>query len=997
MSQVVEFFEIKVPYCGNVYGVSPCRARIASDNDPVAARFDGASYLKRAGGLTGAADSKSFTFSCWARIADGVGGNLLVAVTALDGNTVRTYLSFSPIDNRFTVGAYNAAGTLILDHRSSVVPTGPFVHLLASYDLSNPARAHIYINDVSDIAQSFTFTDDTIDFTMSDWGVGGAPGGNGKLDGALADLWFAPGVYLDLSVESNRRKFIDASGNPVSLGATGNTPTGTSPLTFMSGEISTWHTNDGTGGGFTLTGTLAADDFGTGTAKCFQCLSTCQDTENFAEETRTLRFAKPADYLPRDIDIVGPWIGSIDFTAATVSLGENLGTRAVLKVRIEDHPHSDAGEGLDPYQAARGYDPFERGSFWPRFVARYPSLDGAECAWIIGEAGQALADMERRTFYIEGSASGDGAVTLTAKDPVTFLGGGKAQIPVLSEGFLSAGISSSATSFTISPTGAGDDYGASGYIRIAGKEDCSFTRSGDAFTIVRAALGTTAASHASGDRVQLVKRYASVAAADIIENAITGYTDMPAGLIPLAEWQLEDSTNLGTLYTFTLGEPVAVDAFVSRVLEQCGAMLWYDDLANELRFRVIKSIPPAAEIVSEANVVNKTFEMTAQPEQRVSRAWVYYGINDPTKRRDDLDNYRQAAKRPDEVTALASERLYGSQSLRKIFADGIAIGGGSVAQRVGNLLVGRKQRPPRRFKWSMLRGQSLPDLGGGYYLDWRSLQDASGAREQVPVQIISVRPAGAIFQFVAEEMRFTDLDVGSSTDRVLLINFEAYNLNLRAVHDLTYPSTFDGVTVRFLISSTVGSTSTAVPAIVVGDWPVGFVPVVELTGRIQGKGGRGGNGGTWPAPGGAGAAGGTALYTRHPIDLDLSSGGEIWAGGGGGGGGSPSFDGGGDHGGAPGGGGAGKTGGDPGSIGTGFNSSSSAAQAGTDAAGGSPGSRGFFLAGFGGAGGGPGLPGAAGGPASLAGGAAGPAGAAIDGVSYCSITGTGDRRGGQIN
>ncbi|KRR03928.1 hypothetical protein CP49_41145 [Bradyrhizobium valentinum] len=42
-----------------------------------------------------------------------------------------------------------------------------------------------------------------------------------------------------------------------------------------------------------------------------------------------------------------------------------------------------------------------------------------------------------------------------------------------------------------------------------------------------------------------------------------------------------------------------------------------------------------------------------------------------------------------------------------------------------------------------------------------------------------------------------------------LIDFNGYNLNLRTMHDQIYPSTFDGVTVTFLISSTIGSTSLA--------------------------------------------------------------------------------------------------------------------------------------------------------------------------------------------
>ncbi len=936
--------------------------------------------------------------------------------------------------------------------------------------------------------------------------------------------------------------------------------------------------------------------------ECFQCLGTCQDVENFVETTETIRFAKPADYLKETgIDIVGPWIKSIDHTSAVISLAENVGTRAVLKVVLEDHRHSDAGTGLDPYHANRGYNPYERGSFWPRFVARYPSLDGVECAWIIGEVGQAIEDMERRTFYIEGAPSGDGQVTITAKDPVKFLAGGKAQIPALSEGSLIGDITISDTSLTLTPSDIGSTYGTTGWVRLAGKEDAQFyrdvtegndancllllhfdgadgsttatdssasartltangnaqidaadsaflqaglldgagdywtapdsadwtftgdftvdfdtkfsslaasralfghgsgataqyrlivatngavtfevlntstlltmssaagavttgvkmhlaverngnvwtiykdgaaiatttaavtipnyagffkvgadgnlansmagwidefrvsnvaryagaftppvapyTSSDDILTLVRGALGTTASAHSAGDRVQLVKRYASQAAADILNDAISNYSDMPAGMIPLAEWQLEDATNLGTLYTYTLGEPTPVDAFASRVLEQSGSMMWHDDLANKLRFKVIKAVPPAAEVISEANVINKTFEVTAQPEQRFSRAQVYYGIADPTKRRDDLSNYRQATRRPDDETAETSERLYGSKSIRTIVADGIAIGGSSVADRVGNLVVGRKQRPPRRFKWSMFRAEpNLPVLGGGYFIDWRSLQDASGQRKQVPVQVISAKVSATIVTYTAEEMRFTDLDTGSSTDRVLLINFDTNNINLREVHDLTYPSVFTGgVTVTFLNTATIGSTSTTSPAVDLGDWsdvPMGFKPKLVNQGRIQGKGGFGGA--ALLVGVNSGQDGGTALKALYDFDLDNADG-EIFGGGGGGASGAGNVF-------APGGAGGGGAGTNPGAGGAGFPGYGVLPGGDGTADNGGAGSSGLPYAGSDG-----GDPGQAG--SGVGGGAAGNA---IDGISFVTDVGAdpGDIAGPTIN
>ncbi|WP_192246072.1 hypothetical protein [Mesorhizobium silamurunense] len=76
------------------------------------------------------------------------------------------------------------------------------------------------------------------------------------VSGDFADIWFAPGQFIDFSVEANRRKFVDASGKPVYLGANGEMPTGTAPAVFFSGDATGFATNKGTGGAFTLTGSL---------------------------------------------------------------------------------------------------------------------------------------------------------------------------------------------------------------------------------------------------------------------------------------------------------------------------------------------------------------------------------------------------------------------------------------------------------------------------------------------------------------------------------------------------------------------------------------------------------------------------------------------------------------------------------------------------------------------------------------------------------------------
>ena len=78
------YVELDIPVCSRTYGVAPCRARLSSENDPVAAAFD-AAYLKRGAGLTSAVDSKLWTFSFWMRKnSDAAGGSAVIAAaTAL--------------------------------------------------------------------------------------------------------------------------------------------------------------------------------------------------------------------------------------------------------------------------------------------------------------------------------------------------------------------------------------------------------------------------------------------------------------------------------------------------------------------------------------------------------------------------------------------------------------------------------------------------------------------------------------------------------------------------------------------------------------------------------------------------------------------------------------------------------------------------------------------------------------------------------------------------
>ena len=225
------------------------------------ADFDGTfDYMKRGAGLTGAADSKkgilSFWLNTWA-----VGSNVIlrsdVAGLVYNNFTVGN----TGVDIFFFMQVYDSSGTSGVNQNTTVAMNiGTWYHILASWDCAT-TTSHLYKSDVSDQHFVSANADVTIDYTHTDWVVGASITGTLKYPGYLAEFYYAPGQYLDFSSVANRRKFISASCKPFHLGTDGSLPTGTAPLMYHhldNGEaVANFATNRGTGGNFTITGTLA--------------------------------------------------------------------------------------------------------------------------------------------------------------------------------------------------------------------------------------------------------------------------------------------------------------------------------------------------------------------------------------------------------------------------------------------------------------------------------------------------------------------------------------------------------------------------------------------------------------------------------------------------------------------------------------------------------------------------------------------------------------------
>jgi hypothetical protein len=224
---------------------------------PIGVDYDGsADYLSRATDLTGNSDGKTFTFSAWLYptvqpssgfffdIADPVGGvsnpNRFTLRTA--SNDLFIQVSTSPYE------------TIVLSATiSASLPNDTFSNVLVSCDMANVANRYVYINDVAASVTWTTYADLNIPFTGgaggTRFGIGATAAGSANYKGRISGLYLDY-TYRDLSIEANRRLFIDDDGLYV-------TPPTTGIISVPMDDPADPGRNDGTGGNFTLNGVVA--------------------------------------------------------------------------------------------------------------------------------------------------------------------------------------------------------------------------------------------------------------------------------------------------------------------------------------------------------------------------------------------------------------------------------------------------------------------------------------------------------------------------------------------------------------------------------------------------------------------------------------------------------------------------------------------------------------------------------------------------------------------
>lgn len=690
----------------------------------------------------------------------------------------------------------------------------------------------------------------------------------------------------------------------------------------------------------------------TGDKKCYNSPRTCQDQIHYlAGDEQVIRFVESTEDLPLNFDAI-PCLTDINRRPQKVDPSESIGVRESGTATMINFKYNDAL--FDPYLSDRDFNTYNQGTFWGKFSARWGNLQGSECRVVDGFVGQDIDEMTRRYYVIE-SQSGpdsDGKTSFTFKDVLKLLDGDKAQAPQPSLGTLFAAISETDLSLTLVPAGIGSTYPASGWASM-GDEAVTFTRVGDVFALTRAVLGSKLDEHDAGETFQIGIKYTNQSPADIIYDLIANYSDTPSEYIDLTAWQNEINTNIGRLYSGMIMTPTPIKTLLNELVSEVGLIFFTDLVAKKISIKAMRAFVPTISI-NDDMVLAGSITSTPLLEKRISDVWVYYGKRNPLEKQEVKKNFRAIYADQTQNSIVALEDL--PSSIREINSRWIETFNLPAAEAVAESIIARYEIAPRQVAFRLHPNVQISE-GQAINVSSRIFEDDEGnTAPEFQCQVLQVTREPENITVLSEEVKFTQIPAG--TDRNIYINEDAYNINLRSVHDSIYlpPTSGDIVTLIIAGGKAIGSYSTMSFALDIGSWPAGVTIKIAGLGRISGRGGNGGTGTS------AGENGGPSIYTRYPIEITSAV--KIFGGGGGGGGniyGGTFLSGGGGAGVAP----------------------------GTGAANGTPDS------------GGSGGPVAAGGNAGLPGyagiGAGGSAGVSIDGISYVTITGTPDIRGPQIN
>lgn len=196
--------------------------------------------------VTPASPSLGFTAAAWVRA--GADGTMMQVLHAANSTGTERFYLRRNTDNTMAIRLVDPSGTELITRRDStgtITVAGGWQCVMVSADMFSFNKVLMYIGDTQEVNTTFSVVSPIFYDTggLYRWGIGGTYGNATQWTGDLGNVVFHDSAYLDLTVEANRRKLMDALGKPVDLGADGSTPLGSQPYIYMGnpGTYADWN------------------------------------------------------------------------------------------------------------------------------------------------------------------------------------------------------------------------------------------------------------------------------------------------------------------------------------------------------------------------------------------------------------------------------------------------------------------------------------------------------------------------------------------------------------------------------------------------------------------------------------------------------------------------------------------------------------------------------------------------------------------------------------
>lgn len=471
---------------------------------------------------------------------------------------------------------------------------------------------------------------------------------------------------------------------------------------------------------------------------CYRTFGTCQDIPNYNKGSQTIKFCSRGAPIPVG-QTYRPYIEQIKSAPTEIKPEDGLAVRSTSSVKLIDEICSDIGQ--DPYVADRAT--VAEGTYWTRFLARNYNYFGRAArvkrAYLTGD----WDDLEFTTeLYIIDSIkgpTGKGDIAITLKDPIKLLD--RIKIPTPTSGKLAVALLTSDLQMTLG-TGEGDQYPASGYVRV-GDQIIQYTSNvADVLawpdSTYRSKFNTTAVNLAVGEGVQLCKVWIDQPLTTVLQDIHNDSGIVDANL-DLVGWAVEEANWLGPRYNITTCIPDPEDASVlaKELCKESNSVEWWSPTEQTVRYKVIGPRNPSevsdSTLTDEAHFIEDSVTVTSLDNLRITFAVVNYNLDSAVADKEEIKNYRRGDINVD--TDAEGPNEYNDQRIDAVNSRWFTADNAQAMMSLVSRKIAYYRDPPKQIEFSV--DPKDVDIREGDYRDLLTKQivDVTGAPDQKRVLI----------------------------------------------------------------------------------------------------------------------------------------------------------------------------------------------------------------------------------------------------------------------